>query len=159
MKIEVNRSITPEDDLIFTIRVSEPHHAAFGEVETKIMSLLDSAKDKIEIVSPEENRVKNDALRFIHSAKETIFLAVLENLKFAIRHQLEPKMDAICQEIYNWIYDYQDDRLKIWMSEFDPQRTTYYFDDDVRLQDHLGKRSQVDEYISDDKVEDEDDDN
>ncbi len=36
----------------------------------------------------------------------------------------------MCQEIYNWIFDNQNEYLKGWIAEYDPQRSRYYFDND-----------------------------
>jgi len=58
----------------------------------------------------------------------------------------------MCQEIYNWIFDQQNEPLKRWMLEFDPQRTTFYFDNDKKLEP-------VREYsFAEEKFDDEEDD-
>ena len=131
MDIKVDRTNTSEGDLVFTITVSDPHHSSFGESEKNIMNLLDTCKDNIFRVSSEVNKTKDHVIGLIHAAKEKTFMMVLDNLKFAIENEFRPKFKPICQEIYNWIYDKQTDVLKKWMGEFDPQRTKYYFDNDI----------------------------
>lgn len=131
LDIKVNRTHTPEGNLIFTITVSDPHHSCFGKSEKNIMDILDACKNDVNHIDLKENETKDDVIRLIHQAKEDTFVRVLNNLKFAIENELRPKFRSICQEIYNWIYDNQTDDLKKWMFEFDPQRTKYYFDNDI----------------------------
>jgi hypothetical protein len=155
MKIQVDRTNTPEGNLIFTITVSEPHHSSFGEIEKNIMGVLDFCKEGVQNLSPEDNKVRNDVIGLIHNAKEKTFMRVLDNLKFAIENEFRPKFKPICQEIYNWIYDNQTDVLKKWMSEFDPQRTKYYFDNDITP--NKFQQMQESEHDEDDDEDDEDD--
>ncbi len=152
MKITVDRDVK-EDELVFTIRVAEPHHACFGEIENEMMKLLDICKDDVSRVTLEENKTKNDVMGLIHAAKEKTFVRVLDSLKFAIQNELAPMFKPICQEIYNWIHDQQSGDLKTWMIEFDPQRTKYYFDNDRTAQKILEpQESEHDE--DDDDLED-----
>ncbi len=151
MDIKVDRVNTSEGNLVFTITVSNPHHSCFGETEKNLMNVLDICKQGISAYSSEENKLAQDVIGLIHTAKEKTFSRVLTNLKFAIENEFRPKFQPICQEIYNWIYDHQSSTLKSWMSEFDPQRTKYYFDND-------GKNQTRSNDIPDDKFDDEDDD-
>ncbi len=154
MKITVDRTNTSEGELVFTIKVSEPHHACFSEIEKNIMELLDLCKTGVENISPEDNKLRQDVIASIHHAKEKTFLRVLNNLKFAIKEELQPKFNPICQEIYNWIHDKQTSNLKTWMNEFDSQRTTYYFDNDGKNNPYCRNP----DYIRDDKVDDDEED-
>jgi hypothetical protein len=155
MKIQVDRTNTSEGNLVFTITVSNPHHSCFGEIEKNIMNLLDFCKEGVQNLSPEDNKVRNDVIGLIHNAKEKAFMRVLDNLKFAIENEFRPKFKPICQEIYNWIYDNQTDLLKKWMSEFDPQRTKYYFDNDIKA--FTIQLLQESEHDEDDEDEEDDD--
>ena len=158
MKITVDRTVNPEGNLTFTITVMEPHHACFDLVEKNIMGVLDFCKQGVENLSPEDNKLRQDVVSLIHLAKEKTFNRVLDSLKFAIKEQLEPKFNPICQEIYNWIYDAQNKPLKEWLYEFDPQRTTYYFDNDARFQKQNLKTNPDDKFEEDDIDDDEEDD-
>lgn len=151
MDIKVDRTNNPKGNLVFTITVSEPHHACFGEIEKNIMVVLDFCKDGVQSLSPEDNKVRNEVIGLIHNAKEKTFMNVLDNLKFAIENEFRPKFKPICQEIYNWIYDQQTDVLKKWMGEFDPQRTKFYFDNDITP----NKFAQMQESEHDDEYDDE----
>lgn len=153
MDIKVDRTNTPEGNLVFTITVSEPHHSCFGEIEKNIMKLLDICKDDVYRTTSDENKTKQDVIGLIHNAKEKTFLRVLDNLKFAIENEFRPRFKPICQEIYNWIYDKQTDVLKNWMCEFDPQRTKYYFDNDITP----NKFAQMQESEHDEESDDEED--
>lgn len=137
MDIKVDRINTPEGNLVFTITVSEPEHACFGETEKKIMTHIDICRDELYRTAGLENKVMQDAVVHLHDIKEKAFLRVLNNLKFEIENEFRPRFQPICQEIYNWIYDKQTGDLKKWMQEFDPQRTTYYFDNDVKKQKRI----------------------
>ncbi len=154
MKITVDR-ISSENDLVFTIKVSEPHHACFGELEKTMMAMLDCCKDGVSGLTTEENKTKNDVMGLIHAAKEKTFVRVLDSLKFAIQNELAPMFKPICQEIYNWIHDQQSGDLKAWMIEFDPQRTKYYFNNDQTAQKILIAQESEHEN-EDDEDEDED---
>jgi hypothetical protein len=157
MKITVDRVKKPEGDLVFTITVSEPHDSCFGEIENTMMRLLDRCKEDVYHTTSEENALKNDVMGLIHAAKEKAFLRVLDNLKFSIRHQLQPKFQPICQEIYNWIYDYQKGDLRTWMIDFDPQRTKYYFDNDPENKPSVPQQSEHEDEDDLDDDFDEDD--
>lgn len=133
MKIEVNR-IIKENGLVFEIHVTEPHSAPFSEADEAIMNLLEDAKNKFDNIADEENASRMNAEQGIEWAKNQVFINVLESLKFAIKNQLEQKFKPMCQEIYNWIYDHQEGRLQRWMSECDPKRTKYYFDNDMNIE-------------------------
>ncbi len=158
MDIKVDRTVNPEGNLIFTITVKEPHHACFDEVEKNIMGVLDFCKTGVENLSPEENKLRQDVVALIHLAKEKTFNRVLNSLKFAIKEQLQPIFDPICQEIFNWIHDNQKDVLKNWMNEFNSQRTTYYFDNDSKSQYCRDPNSLSDDKFDDDEEDDEDED-
>ena len=131
MKIEIDRIHTPEGNLVFTITVKEPHDTWFGETENNIMKALDVCKEEVKNISPEYNKVGNEVIDLIFEAKEKTFLRILNGLKFSIENEFRPFFKPICQEIYNWIYDHQKDVVKSWMSDYDPQRTKYYFHNDL----------------------------
>lgn len=133
MDIKVNR-VNRKDGLVFEIVVTNPHVAPFEEADEAIMNLLEDAKNKFNDIADPENKSRITAEQFIHAAKDKVFQRVLQNLQFAIKNQLEPKFQPICQEIYNWIQDQQDGRVSRWMSECNPQRTKYYFDNDRNIE-------------------------
>lgn len=150
MKIKVDRTIKAEGELVFTITVTEPHVSPFSEIEKNALESIDAFTKEMEKTLDPASVLYQDIVNANHKVKEKVFCKVLENLKFAIENEFRPKFKPICQEIYNWIYDKQEGFLKRWMSEFDPQRTTYFFDNDGRLQNqHINM-------IADDKVNDED---
>lgn len=134
MDIKVNRYNREDGSLVFEVVITEPHFAPFDEKEEAIMNLLEDAKNKFDNIAEPENKARLDAERGIHGAKDAVFQRVLNSLQFAIKNQLEPKFKPICQEIYNWIYDKQSPRLQRWMSECDPQRAKYYFDNDKNIE-------------------------
>jgi len=152
MKIKVDRTNMPEGALVFTVTVSEPRHACFGELEKNIMTLLDITKDDIARLTPEKSRSKEDAFTLMHHMKQKFFTRVLENLKHSIKDDFEDRLEHIYQEIYNWIYDAQTEALKTWMLEYDPQRTKYYFDNDVTVDKNT--HPQESEYEEEDEIDD-----
>lgn len=132
MKIEVNRSHTLEGELIFTIRVSEPHEIDISQDEISIMHTLETCIESIESIEiSEAYDVKDTIKSALNDVKSDAFWRLLNKLKFSIENEFRPKFRPICQEIYNWIYDHQKGEVKQWMQEFDPQRTKYYFSNDV----------------------------
>ena len=154
MKITVDRNVNTDKNLVFTITVNEPHISSFGDTESHIMSLLEDCMEKIYGFATKENKCQNDVVDLIHSAKEKTFVRVLNNLKFAIDNELCTMFKPICQEIYNWIYDYQTDNLKTWMTQFDAQRTKYYFSNDLKKDVMVTDPLK----ISDDKIDEDDED-
>lgn len=134
MKIRVERTIPSDRQMVFTITVKDPEDIELTDIEWNLLNQLEVCKKEIE--SMEESKEREEILRALHIVRERIFARVLDKLQFAIKNQLEPKFNPMCQEIYNWIYDKQSGRLKSWMQEFDPLRTTYYFDNDAKCEDN-----------------------
>jgi len=132
MKITVERTTNPEGNLVFTITVSEPHFITFEEEERNALEGIDKFTESMEIYLNPENLLYSDIKNANHRVKEKVFMRLLDNLKFSIENELQPKFKPICQEIYNWIYDNQKGYVKKWMEEFDPQRSKYYFDNDIK---------------------------
>lgn len=132
MNIKVGRDNSLDGDLIFTIQVSDPHKIEFTDDEKKIISILEKCISTLENeMSSSAEKVKLEILSSLHGIKNQIFCRIIDNLKFNIENDFRPKFKPICQEIYNWLYDHQTGIIKNWMLEFDPQRTKYYFDNDV----------------------------
>lgn len=156
MDIKVDRTLS-DNNLVFTITVSNPHASSFSESDLQIMKLIEQCKKSIEGVSLETSKTKESVINLINTAKEKSFFRILDNLKFAIENEFRPRFDPICQEIYNWIRDHQTGELQEWLFEFDPQRTKYYFDNDMHI-DKI-KNNQQSEYIDEDEYEDDDDEN
>lgn len=153
MKITVDRVDTGEPGLVFTITVTEPHFTCFSRHEKDAMMLLESTESQLSFICPLGNKVRDDAYSLIHAAKEKTFVHILDNLKFSIENEFRPMFKPICQEIYNWIYDHQQNYVKQWLTEFDPQRTKYYFHNDK-----TNNMCRDPAEISDDKIEDDDQD-
>ncbi len=130
MDIKVDRTISPEGDLVFTITAKNAHKVRFGETELNTLEILEECQKCFNPEDVESNKLVHEIVGLIHAAKEKAFDRILKSLKFSIREQLDPMMEPIRQEIYNWIYDAQEPPVKQWMQEFDPQRTTYYFHND-----------------------------
>lgn len=154
MKITVDRTLSPEGHLVFTVTCKEPHLTCMTEQETEALEGLDLFTHQMSsLISPEMSQLIENAN---HEVKGKIFNKVLENLRFAIQNEFRPKFLPICQEIYNWIYDLQSGNIKKWMMQFDSQRTTYYFDNDARLEQN--KISSPFLYPEDKDEEDDDED-
>lgn len=152
MRISVERIINDDDHLVFTIKILEPHLCPMVQQEIDALEGIDNFTKGLERNLDPEGKLYQNILLANHQVKERIFLKTLENIKFSIKNELEPKFHPICQEIYNWIYDKQEGSIKKWMQEFDATRTTYYFDNDIKLKNQLEKN------IPDDKFDDEDED-
>ncbi len=151
MKITVDKSMNVDGNLVFTITCKEPHvHTLSGE-SLRLMEGLDYYLKAFE--GDIDPNIYDMLKRSNHDIQDTVFQEVLTNLRFAIENELRPKFRPICQEVYNWIYDKQEGHVKEWLMKFDPQRTTYYFDNDVKKD--CG-RILYDE-VSEDKVDDDED--
>lgn len=134
MKITVERKVNDDKNLVFTITCSEPHIVPFADEEKFLLKILDSCKGAVEDLLNPENKLRVNTVSHLHDIKEKIFSNLQNSLQFAIRNHLNPKMEPMRQEIYNWIYDSQEGDLKQWMQEFDPQRVRYYFDNDRTIE-------------------------
>lgn len=130
MDIRVDRHRPDDASLVFTITVTNPHTCPYDENDILIIKLLDGCKKEISDMKLNTGETSKDALGLIDEVKHKLFNRVLHNLRFSIENDLRSKFRPICQEIYNWIQDMQIGDLKTWMLEVDPQRTTYYFDND-----------------------------
>lgn len=154
MKITVDRVKSLDGELIFMIKVKDPHSVPFSEEEMNALVSMDRCtKEVTHTLDPTHHTYQLIANSF-HNVKEKIFTKLLSNLKFSISNELETMFTPICQEIYNWIYDHQHGHVKTWMSEFDPLRTKYYFNNDKKCPVYDSNRL----YISDDKIDDDEDD-
>lgn len=134
MKIKVDRDNKENGELVFTITVSKPDVADFGEMEKSMLDTLDACQHEISLHKAHDSKLQIDIINLIHTSKLRAFGRTLDQLKRCIKDDLQIKFNPICQEIYNWIYDHQDGVLKSWLIEFDPQRTKYYFDNDIYAQ-------------------------
>lgn len=161
MDIKVDRVSNEKGDLVFTITVSKSHFPNVSEEEISALVAMDAFTKTLGTTIDPEKKLYQDILAANKTVKEKIFQKILSSLKFSIKNQLQPKFDPICQEIYNWIYDAQRSFLKSWMTEFDPQRTTYFFDNDEQMKfQFLNEDYPVDKDPEDDEQDsDEDDDN
>jgi hypothetical protein len=155
MDIKVDRTQTPEGKLVFTITVGEPDIAPFEEVEKNVLESIDKFTKEMANTIDSSKELYMDIVIANHRVKEKVFMKVLDNMKFEIENELRPKFKPICQEIYNWIFDHQKGYLKKWMTEFDPQRTTYFFDNDGRFQNQ-NLNEIAEEKIDEDEDEDDD---
>lgn len=128
MKITVDRTNDSEGNLVFTITAKEIKQIDFP-VEKNVMSSLSACK-KIINDSCELTRHVDSIQTKLDECIENTCFKLMDRIKFSIRNDLEPKFKAMCQEIYNAIYDAQEGSTKQWLHEFDPQKTRYYFDND-----------------------------
>ena len=126
MDIRVEKTTKNENELVFTIRVTKPTVCEFSDSFQMDINLIGEC-----IASVEETGLKDDLKALVDTSRRKSFDKIINNLKFAIENNFEDKFKHICQEIYNWIYDHQTGSLKHWMHEYDPQRTSYYFDNDL----------------------------
>lgn len=130
MKISVNRNFDSDNKLIFTITCEDPGDAPFSEIDSQTILFLEMCKQSVERLADPSHKLVGEVVNSIHTIKQRTFDRVKNALTFDIRNNVQAKVNPICQEIYNWIYDMQKPGLKQWMQEFDPQRTKYYFDND-----------------------------
>ncbi len=149
MKIKVDRQLN-DDELVFTITITEPQFAPYTDDERLALESIDRFTKNMERSLDPQGKLYHDILVANHDVKEKVFTNILDNLKFSIENEFRPKFRPICQEIYNWIYDNQEGFVKKWMTEFDPQRTKYYFDNDAKSE--YGRSTNLD---PDDKEDDE----
>lgn len=158
MKITVDRKVSNENELVFTITCTEPHKGPFGLIEQHMMEILDTCKTKIQNIPTQsknqEKMLQEDIVGLMHVVKEQAFLRIRNSLSFAIENQLRIKWSPILQEIYNWIFDSQDEPLKQWIQEFHPERTKYYFDNDKTIENYSSQQDHDDVEVDDDDEDD-----
>jgi hypothetical protein len=137
MKITVDRPLEESDQLTFIISVDDPHQVPLHEEEFLLLKELDQCKEVAGKLSS-TNKFKNEIETALHGLKELLFNRVMASLRFSIENELRVKIDPMCQEIYNWLYDKQNGEVKNWLQEFDPQRVKYYFDNDKTSESDFG---------------------
>jgi hypothetical protein len=138
MNITVDRH-NKDDQLVFTITVKDPHKVPFTEIDAETILYLNSCKEAVEgLGKAADHPLVGQAVNALHEIQSRTFNRVKDSLMFALRHQLQAKYEPIIQEIYNWLYDKQEGYVKEWMQSFDPQRTTYYFDNDRTIESDYG---------------------
>lgn len=130
MEITVDRTCE-EDVIVFTIKVKDLKKSPFNEASLQMMKTLDIAKSD---VYKHENPYLEAVVMHIHAAKEAVCDKVIKNLKFEIKEQFEPKFKQVCQEIYNSVVDSQEEFVKSWMLESEPERFKYYFNNDKTIE-------------------------
>lgn len=135
MKITVDRTITEDRKLVFTITCSDPQHAPFTEKEKDALEFLDRAKESIDLIGNPESPINGQIAGALHHIKQKTFDRVRNQMVHAIQKDIETRIRHICQEVYNWTYDEQPAYLLKWMHQFDPQRTKYYFSNDKTIED------------------------
>jgi hypothetical protein len=133
MKITVERELSTENELVFTIRCQDARLVNFNEQDISLLNILDKSKLEIEVQPVSNEQLKETIVNYIHAAKEKVFNRIRESLTFQIENESRPKFVHMATEIYNWVYDSQEKPLKDWFQTFDPQRTKYYFDNDQRF--------------------------
>jgi hypothetical protein len=155
MDISVDRKVSEEGHLVFTITAKNPHKAPFGDLELNVLEYLDKCRENFTENDEINNKLIQDVMGLLHAAKEKAFLRLRRNLTFAIDNQLNAKIEPMRQEIYNWIYDMQEKPVKTWMQEFDPQRTKFYFDNDKNNEYCRDPSTIADDKLDDDEEDDE----
>jgi len=131
MKIQVDRVNQENGDLVFTITVSDPHKIPFGSAEREIMETMKTFQIMVNLQEYEDYSMKESVITASSNIQKRVFDKCIDMLKNDINGKFLPRHEHICQEIYNWLYDHQTDELKAWLTEFDAQRTRYYFDNDI----------------------------
>ncbi len=135
MKIEVSRTQNEAGDLVFTITTKEPTIVPFTIEERLILTRIDEFVREMSQTLDPNKKLYQDILLSTHAVKENMLIRVIEKLKASIKSDLRTKFEPMCAEIFNWIYDNQVDHVRSWLSQFEPQRVKYYFDNDAQIKD------------------------
>lgn len=155
MQIKVDRTECSGSRLVFTITCTDPAIIEFSKDELGALISIEVATKLLSEALSKDSEIFRSLQDSHHEIKERIFDEMLDQMKETIRKRLDDNFRPICQEVYNWIYDHQDGYVKNWMMEFNPERTTYYFDNDPRMTSQFGSKQPDDKF---DDEEDEDDD-
>lgn len=154
MDIKVERGKSGEDQIVFTITVTGHDCVDITPEEFAWMHRLDALMEDMALMADEQGKVYELMKLENHKSKDKLFNIILDKLKMKIEINLRQKFRPMVQEIYNWIFDHQDGTLREWMIKYNPDRTRYYFDNDIETE-NLNKKGNVDEDV---EVDDEDDD-
>ncbi len=158
MKIKVDRTNTFEQELVFTITVKNPHLVPFNEEEINCINFFETMEKSLKLKLGSTSKMLHDIVESNQKLKQKLFTRIIDNLKFSIENELRVKFRPICQEIYNWIYDFQEGYIKKFLLEFDPQRSKYYFDNDINVAEMPSDQESEHEFEDDFDDEDEDED-
>jgi hypothetical protein len=145
MKVKLERSNTDDGNLVFTLTVSDPKYALLKQEENQIMGIVDQCQKNVDIIDSNEP-LRDSVVNILQKAKSKAFERVLNQIKSSIDEDLDAKIKPIRQEIYNWMYDHESNPMKKWMQDLDPQRTKYYFDNDITAEsNHVPQESEHEE--------------
>lgn len=133
MQIRVERVIEGRN-LVFKIVCSEPKALKF-EATKALLKNLDNTIKSMQLMDDStmtlrDKRLQEATITSTKSIQCSCFEDLKNNMVLSIENEFEPRFKHIIQEIYNWISDHQSSEMIQWMSDFDPQRTKYYFDND-----------------------------
>lgn len=153
MKIKVER-VKCENSIEFTIKVTDPHKVPFTVEEEYMLRAMEQLNVDTRTALSPESTLYHDFVCAAHEVREKMVCRVLNSLKSSIRDDLESQFNPICQEIFNWIYDNQDEHVKSWLSAFYPERITYYFANDLRMkQQDIKSDTDYDQEDEDDETD------
>lgn len=136
MKISVNRKQKP-GQLTFTITVKNPMVVEIPDEIKQAMDYLDSCKEAVKNIPVPDKINPLACLSHIQILKQNTFERIKGQITAEIQGKVHRHIASISQEIYNMIYDSQEDYAKQLFQELDPQRTTYYFDNDKKSESHI----------------------
>lgn len=150
--MRIERTFNDNGDLIFMITmpngpykiISDDHLSKLTQFR-KLGEFLTS-----EISGFRYSEIMEDSFR---DNLQDLFMCFFKEFREDIDKEFTEKCRAMKAEINNWVYDKQSVAIQSWLSEYEPQRTKYYFDNDPEK--NRGEESQEPEFDID--VEDSDD--
>jgi hypothetical protein len=152
MKIEVER-VKRENAIEFIIKVTDPHGVPFTLEEAHTLRAVEQFNSTMSAALNPASKLYHDIVCATHEVKEKMVCRVLESLKSSIMDDLESQFKPICQEIFNWLYDNQEEHAKSWLSAFYPERVTYYFANDLKMKEQNTKSDTDYEEDEDDETD------
>ncbi len=130
MKIEVARTHNESGHLVFTITAQEPNVNPFSLEDRMVLDHLDQLVRDVQKSLNPKSELYEDTMLSMHSIKEKMLVRVINKLKSSIHNDLRSQFEPMCNEIFNWIYENQNEPVGSWLSQFSPQREKYYFSND-----------------------------
>lgn len=113
------------DELVFTIRVKDCSKIK----KSVLLQEVEYYEREFDYLPP---LIGESIKLYLNDVKDREIDMILGKTRFHIDNQLIPRIKHICQEIYNWIYDHQDEGIQNIMNKIERGRTKYYFDNDAQ---------------------------
>lgn len=164
MKMRIERVKTPENELVFTIRVEQPHQIGVDQKYYELFNLLQKSSDTFSEFGVDLDgwssarkhlSFRNDViLKRLQNEKLLLCEEFSKKQKNLIEQALNHPMKCMLIEIFNWITDNQPENFQKFINHDPKGRERFYFDNDPEKAPQLPQENDI--TVDEDEDEDSD---